>query len=156
MDTPISETEARFALTSIERRRLQVVAEIKVPGWYWFVVAAGWVGLGIIADFGPAWATIAATVTFGAVHSTIAPRALSGRRGSPQLTIRRDLVSHRIQLLVIGFLIIMTAATVGLALLLNADGTRHPATFSSFVVAIVVLLGGPALITSVRRRAERS
>ncbi len=156
MDNPISETEARFALTSIEQRRLQVMAEIKVPTWYWFLVAAGWVGLGVIADFGPAWATIAATLIFGAAHSTIAPMALSGRRGSPRLTIRRDLVSHRIQLYVIGFLIIMTAATVGFALLLNADGTRHPATFSSLVVAIVVLVGGPALISWVRRREERS
>ncbi len=156
MSTPISETEARFALSSIERRRLQVVAEINVPTWYWFAVAAGWVILGVIADYGPAWATIAATVLFGAAHSAIAPRVLSGRRGSPRLSISRDLVSRRIPMLVIGFLIAMTVATIALALLFNADGARHPATLASVVVALIVLTGGPALMARVRRQAERA
>jgi hypothetical protein len=153
---PISDTEARLALSSIERRRQQVLAEIGVPSWYWFVVAGGWVVLGILADYGPAWATTMATVLFGAAHSTIAPRVISGRRGSPQLSISRDLVSRRIPALVIGFLIAMTVATVGLALLFNADGARHPAALASVVVAMLVLTGGPALLAAVRRRAERA
>ncbi len=155
MSIPISETEARLALSSIERRRQQVIAEINVPPWYWFVVAAGWVVLGILAAYGPGWATIAGTLIFGIAHSTIAPRVLSGRRGSPQLSIDRDLVSRRIPFLVIGFLLMMTAATVGFALLFNADGARHPAALAGLVVAIVVLAGGPALMASVRRRAQR-
>jgi hypothetical protein len=153
---PISDTEARLALSSIERRRQQILAEIGVPLWYWFVVAAGWVVLGILADYGPAWATTTATLLFGAAHSTIAPRVISGRRGSPQLSISRDLVSRRIPALVIGFLIVMTVATVGLALLFNADGARHPAALASVVVAMLVLAGGPALLAAVRRRAERA
>ena len=156
MTAPISDTEARLALSSIERRRQQVLAEIGVPSWYWFVVAGGWVVLGILADYGPAWATTMATVLFGAAHSTIAPRVISGRRGSPQLSISRDLVSRRIPALVIGFLIVMTVATVGLALLFNADGARHPAALASVVVAMLVLTGGPALLAAVRRRAERA
>ncbi len=155
MSTPISETEARLALSSIEQRRQQVIAEINVPAWYWFVLAAGWVALGILADYGPGWATIAGTLLFGAAHAAIAPRVLSGRRGSPQLSIDRELVSRRIPLLVIGFLMVMTAATVGFALLFNADGARHPAALAGVVVAIVVLAGGPALMGWVRRRAQR-
>lgn len=155
MSSPINESEARFALSSIERRRQQVLAEINVPPWYWFFLAGGWVVLGVLADYGPAWATIAGTVLFGAAHSTIAPRVLSGRRASPQLSVRSELVSRRIPILVIGFLIIMTAATVGFALLLNADGARHPATLASVVVAALVLCGGPALMAAVRRNAER-
>jgi hypothetical protein len=111
--------------------------------------------LGVLADYGPAWATIAGTVLFGAAHSTIAPRVLSGRRASPQLSVRSELVSRRIPILVIGFLIIMIAATIGFALLLNADGARHPATLASVVVAALVLCGGPALMAAVRRKAER-
>ena len=55
MITPINETEARFALSSVEQRRQQVLAEIDVPGWYWFVLAAGWVALGVLAAYGPGW-----------------------------------------------------------------------------------------------------
>ena len=155
MTTPISETEARLALTSIEGRRQQVLAEIGLPAWYCLMMAAGWVLLGILADYGPAWATITATLLFGAAHSTIAPRVLSGRRGSPHLSISRDLVSRRIPVLVIGFLLVMTVATIALALLFNADGARHPAALAGGVVALLVLAGGPALVAAVRRRAQR-
>jgi hypothetical protein len=155
MSTPISESEARLALSSIEWRRQQVVAEIDVPPWYWFFLAGGWVVLGVLADFGPGWATIAGTVMFGAAHAVIAPRVLSGRRASPQLSVHGDLVSRWIPILVIGFLIAMTAATVGFALLLHADGARHSATIASVVVAALVLCGGPTLMGMVRRRAER-
>jgi hypothetical protein len=156
MTVPIGESEAQFALSSIARRRRQVIAEINVPPWYWFFLAGGWVLLGLLADFGPAWATIAATVLFGAVHAGISPRVLSGRRASSELSIRGDLVSHRLPALVIGFLLVMTAVTVGLALALNADGARHAATWASVVVALLVLVGGPTLVGSVRRHAERT
>jgi hypothetical protein len=150
--TPISESEARFALGSIEQRRQQVMAEIDLPSWYWTLMATGWVGLGILADYGPAWSAVVGTVLFGAVHSTIAGRVLSGRRGSPQLSIRPELVAHRVPALVISFLLGMVAATVGIALLLNADGARHPAALGSGVVALLVLTGGPALMAMIRRR----
>jgi hypothetical protein len=156
MTVPIGESEAQFALSSIQRQRQQVVAEINVPRWYWLFLAGGWVLLGLLADFGPAWATIAATLLFGAVHAGISPRVLSGRRASSQLSIRGDLVSHRLPALVIGFLLVMTAATVGFALVLHADGARHAATWASVVVALLVLVGGPALVGSVRRHAERT
>lgn len=156
MTVPIGESEAHFALNSIERRRQQVMAEIDVPTWYWFFLAGGWVLLGVLADFAPGWATVVATLLFGAVHTGISPRVLSGRRGSSQLSIRGDLVTRRLPMLVIGFLLVMTAITVAFALVLHADGARHATTWASVVVAVLVLVGGPALVGSVRRHAERS
>lgn len=155
MSIPIDESEAQLALGAVEHRRQQVVAEIGVPAWYWGFLALGWAGLGALADFGPSWATTAATVLFGAVHATIAPRVISGRRGSSQLSIRSELVSREIPAVIIGFLILMTGATVGIALLLHADGARHPATFAGAMVGLLVLAGGPTLVSSFRRRAER-
>jgi hypothetical protein len=154
MSTPITRTEARLALDSIEHRRQQVLSEIDVPPWYWAAVAAGWVALGVIADYGPVWATIAGTLLFGAVHSAVAPRVVSGRRRSSQLTIRGDLVSRRIPQVVIGFLIVMTAATVVFALLLNADGARHPAALAGGAVGLLVLASGPALMAMLRRQSK--
>lgn len=156
MSSPISESEASFALGSIEQRRKQVIAEINVPPWYWAALAGGWIALGVIADFAPPWAYIAGTVLFGAAHASIAPHVLSGRRGSRELSVHGDLVNKRIPLLIIGLLVVMVAVTVVIALLLHADGARHPATFASIVVAVLLLVGGPALMGSVRRRAERS
>jgi hypothetical protein len=49
----------------------------------------------------------------------------------------------------------MTGVTVAIALLLSADGTRHPATFEGAIVGLLVLTGGPSLVASLRRRSER-
>jgi hypothetical protein len=155
MNDEITEAEARLALNSIEQRRQQVIAEIDVPSWYWISLAAGWIVLGVLAQFAPAWATTAGTVVFGAVHAAVSPRVLSGRHGSPQLSVHSNLVNRRVPALVIGFLILMTAVTVALALILNADGARHATLLASVVVATLVLLGGPRLMDTVRRRAER-
>ena len=155
MSREIAETEARLALSSIERRRQQVIAEIDVPIWYWIGLAAGWIAIGALANYGPAWATFVGMVAFGAAHASIAPRVLSGRHGSSRLSVRSDLVSRHIPVLVVGFLIVMTAVTVVLALVANADGARNPALLASVVVAALVLTGGPLLMASVRRHAER-
>ena len=155
MNNEVTEAEARLALSSIEQRRKQVIAEIDVPPWYWVSVAGGWVVLGVLADYGPAWATIVGTVIFGAVHSAVAPRVLSGRHASSHLSVHSDLVSRRVPALVIGFLILMTIVTVAFALIANADGARHAAVLASVVVAALVLIGGPRLMDVVRRRAEQ-
>lgn len=155
MGIPINESEAYLALSAVERRQEQVIAEIGVPAWYWLFLALGWAGLGALGDFESAWAISVATVLFGTVHSIIAQRVISGRHGSSQLSIRRELVSREIPKIIIGFLVVMTVATVGIALLLNADGARHPATFAGGIVGLLVLTGGPSLIAALRRRAER-
>jgi hypothetical protein len=59
MNAGITEAEAGLALSTIDRRRQQVIAEIDVPFWYWLRVAAGWVALGALAEFGPVWGSIA-------------------------------------------------------------------------------------------------
>jgi hypothetical protein len=153
---PISETEARLALESIDQRRQQVLGEINVPPFYWAVVAASWATLGVLTDYGPAWAAVAATFVFGAVHSAVAPRVISGRRGSRLLSVRGELVNRRFPVVVIGFLIAMTAATVAIAILFNADGARHPAALAGGTVAVIVFVGGPALMAALRRESERA
>ena len=157
MSIPIDDAEAQFALSSIEERRRQVIAEINVPAWYWFALAAGWVALGVISDFAPTWVDIAATVLFGAAHAVDRP---AGALGSSSVFTaersRSELVDRRIPILIIGLLVVMVAVTVVLALLLHADGARHPATWASVVVAALLLVGGPALMGTVRRRAERT
>lgn len=155
MSNDLSESDAREALASIDHGRREVAAEIAVPAWYWWALAAGWVGLGVLADYGPGWATVVVTVMFGAAHASIAPRVISGQHGSAALSVRRDVVGHTVTTAVIAFLLIMTATTVGLALWFQADGARHPATLAGVVVAALVVAGGPGLVAHARRRIER-
>jgi hypothetical protein len=155
MTLPIDESAAQDALRSIAQRRHEVVAEIDVPRWYWPGMAGGWLGLGLIADYGPPWVSTVATLAFGAAHASIAPRVLSGRRASSRLAIHDDVATRRIPALIIGLLIAMAGVTVGFALWLHADGARHPATWASVIVAALLLAAGPALMGAIRRRADR-
>ena len=154
MPEELTDTEARLALNSIELRRRQVLAEVDMPRWYWWVLAAGWIGLGILADLDHPWLTLTVTLCFGAGHAAIASRVLSGRHRSRHLSVRADVVDPHIPALVIGFLLVMVAATMALAMLADADGARHPSIIASVVVAIGVLLTGPALMAAIRRRLE--
>jgi hypothetical protein len=152
----VSRADAARALGNVDERRRQIVAEIGVPSWYWWFLAAGWIGLGLITVVGTAWLTTAATLAFGAFHSSVATRAIDGRHGSRQLTVRSEVVGRHTSALVIGFLLVLVAATVGVALVINALGTPQPALIASIVVAIAVLVGGPQLMRFVRRRAEET
>lgn len=155
MSNEITDAEARLALRSIEDRRRQVIAEIDMPRWYWWGLALGWIGLGFVTDLGHPWVAAAATLAFGAVHSAVASHVLSGRHRSSQLSVRADVAGPSVAALVIGFLLGMTAVTIVLAVLADADGAGHPVTAASIVVAVAVLFGGPTLMAAVRRRAER-
>jgi hypothetical protein len=153
---PINRADAGHALDDIDLRHRQIVAEIDLPFWYWWGLAVGWVGLGLVAVAANPWLSVVATVGFGAVHAAVAARVIDGRHGSRRLAVRADVVSRHVPALVIGFLITLVAVTVGIALVADALGTPQPALIASIVVAIAVLIGGPQLMAFVRHRAERS
>jgi hypothetical protein len=150
---PVSAAEARTALDAVQRERRRVLDEVGLPAWYWWGLAVGWVGLGVIADVGPSWLTTVATLLFGAVHSSVAPRVVDGRNRTHQLRVRRELAGRHTAALVLGGLVALAAFTVAGALVLNADGARHPATITSVFVAILIVLGGPQLLAA-RARAR--
>jgi hypothetical protein len=156
MDYEPTPSEARAALEVVERGRLRVIEQIDVPGWYWWGLALGWIGLGVITDLAHPWITAAATLAFGAIHSAIAPRVIDGRRRSPQLSVRSDVVGRRLPQLVLGGLLLLAGVTVAGSLALAADGAGHPVTIASVVVAFVIALGGPQLLAVVRRRAVQA
>lgn len=155
MESELTPAEARAALEVVERGRLRVIDQIAVPGWYWWGLALGWIGLGVITDLRHPWVTAVATLTFGTVHAAIAPRVIDGRRHNRQLSVRTDVVGRRLPRLVIGGLLLLAGVTVAGSLALAADGARHPVTVTSIVVAVMIALGGPQLLAAVRRRAAR-
>jgi len=148
--------EAGRALDDIDLRRRQIVAEIDVPAWYWWGLALGWVGLGLLSAFTNAWVVLVATVGFGAAHSAIATRVIDGRHRSRQLSVRAEVVNPHVSALVIGFLVVLIGVTIGIALVADGLGAPQPGLIASVLVGIAVLIGGPRLMAFVRHRAERS
>jgi hypothetical protein len=148
----ITPDEAQAALAAAARGRRAVIDEIAVPGWYWWGLALGWIVLGVISDLGNPWVSTIATVAFGAIHATVAPRVVDGRHRSDRLTVRRDVAGRRIARAVIAGVVAMAVVTVAAALAVNADGAGHPATIASVYVATIIVLGGPLLLDVLRRR----
>ena len=80
MGHEVSDDEARAALDEVARSRRKVVDEIDMPTWYWWGLALGWIGLGVLTDLGRAWLTLAATLAFGGVHAAVSQWVIGGRR----------------------------------------------------------------------------
>jgi hypothetical protein len=150
-----SDAEARLALHGVEQARKRVIDQIGMPWWYWWGLAACWIGLGVAADVANAWVTLAATLTFGAVHSYVSFRLLAGRQRTSDLKVRADVVGRRAPAIIFAFLVGLGAVTVAASLLAYADGAGHPATMASVLVAVAILLGGPRLMAAIRTNAIR-
>src|SRR5262249_2833421 len=136
----ISPSEARVALASVEREQLRIVDEIELPRWYWWGLALGWIALGFVTDLKHTWLTRGAALLFGGVPASVAHRVIGGQRRTGGVRVRRELAGDSTPALVIGGLLAMVAVTVVVAVLVSADGARHPVTIASVFVAVLILL----------------
>jgi hypothetical protein len=82
-------------------------------------------------------------------------RLVGGRRRTSDVKVRADVAGRHAELLVLGFLVGLVAITIGVALLLSADGAEHAATWASVFVASLILLGGPRVMAWIRADATR-
>ena len=156
MTSSVTDAEAMAALDAIERGRREVIAEIDMPTWYWWGLALGWIGLGVVTDLRHPWLTVAATLVFGAVHAAVSQLVIGGRHRTTQLSVRAELAGPRTPLLVIAGLLGLAGLTITGAVAASADGARHPVTIVSIVVAVLIVFGGPRLMAAIRRHATRS
>lgn len=131
-----------------------MINEIDVPGWYWWGLAVGWIGLGFITDLKHPWLTAGTTLLFGAVHAAVAPRVATGRHRTRRLSVRSHVAGRQIGRVVILAVAALGAVTVAGALAAGADGAHHPVTIASIFVAVVIVVGGPRLVATLRRRAH--
>jgi hypothetical protein len=150
----ISPADARSALDAVDRANARVKNEVGLPRWYWWLLAAAWLALGVLGDFGPQWLTVVATAMFALVHSTLASHLLGGRRRTDRLQISADTAGRRIPLVVIGMLVALVAVTIGAGFALHADGIRHAGTAAAAFAALLVGVGGPDIFGVLRRWAR--
>lgn len=112
-------------------------------------------GLAVVTDLDRPLLTTAATLAFGAVHATMFNALSAGRHRTQRLQVRFQTVGWHAQAAIEGCLLALAAVTTIGALLADADGARHPVTIASVAVAVAIVLGGPALLAALRRRAAR-
>jgi hypothetical protein len=149
----LNEEEAARTLESIRSDQAKVIAQIAVPSWYWWGLAAGWIVLGVVSDLHNPWAISGATLAFGAAHASVAHWVIGGRQGSTQLRVREEVAGPLTPLLIVGCLLALVGLTIIGAVVGSDNGLSHPVTIASVGVAIIVVVGGPRLMSVVRRRA---
>jgi hypothetical protein len=155
MTHPVNHGEAVDALAVVRRSREAVLAEIDVPAWYWWAVAAGWIGVGCAAQFGNTWVESGATLAFGALHSSIAHWVVGGRQRTSQLRVRSEVAGHWTPLVVLGTLCAFVVVTIVGALIAHGAGVTDPVLVASLGVAVLIVIVGPVLMRGVRYRAKK-
>ncbi|QTX03429.1 hypothetical protein [Agromyces archimandritae] len=147
--------EARRALADTEAAQRTVAVEVGAPAAYWWGLGIAWVALGAIADLGNAWLTVILTFAIGLAHAIVGGRLMGGRHRSGRVQPSAATAGRDTGLVVWIFLVVLVLVTVGLALLLNADGAGHPALFASLAPATLLVAGGPRIAMWASQRAAR-
>lgn len=150
----ITAAQARAALDAADHARRQVAAEVGLPRGYWWVLALGWLLLGVVGQYGPWWLITVATVGFGVGHSMLASRLLDGRRRTRRLQVSSAVAGHRTPLVVVGMLFAFVAVTIGAGFAMAADGVRHADIWAAVLAAAVIGFGGPEVLRVLRRWAR--
>ena len=151
-DMSITPEEARAALAAAETGHQAVADEVGAPAWYWWGLAAGWVALGAVVTYAPWWVAGVGTVAFAAVHAAVFARVAGGRRRTDGVLVRRSVAGRHTAWHVWLLLVALIVVTSAFALVLNADGARHPALLATLLPAAILVTGGPALVRWSARR----
>ncbi|MFT4201004.1 MAG: hypothetical protein QM634_09780 [Gordonia sp. (in: high G+C Gram-positive bacteria)] len=147
----ITADQARAALDAADRAQRRVDDEVGLPRWYWWMMAAAWIVLGVLGDVGPQILATIGSVVFAFGHIVFATRLLDGRQASDQLRVSAATAGRRIPLLVTVILVGLVLLTIGAGFALHADGARHAGIEASVLAAAIVGFGGPQILTTLRR-----
>jgi hypothetical protein len=136
--------DASAALASIQTRQAQVIRAFQIPVWYWWAVAAGMVIIGAAADTRrPVVLGIVIPIAALALAGLTVAMILGTGRGA---RLKSDeLLGGRGAVLIVGFVWLIIAITLGLGFGLKAASVPEPATISTAVGGLLLALTGPSL-----------
>jgi uncharacterized membrane protein len=147
--TGVSPAEAAAELAEIRRRQEQVIKAVLVPVWYWWVVAAGIVAIGVARDSGD--------LTVEAVTIPLAALVMAVLTGAMIPELRRRVQVHteqtraRATAAIIGMIVLVDGVILGTAASLHAAHLRYPGTIGCAAGAAVLVIAGPLVNRYVRR-----
>jgi hypothetical protein len=143
----IPPVDAELALAEIQARREQVVGANLVPVWFWSSVGALMLMfVAAVESNRPvlvAVGSVAYALGLGALILAVVRRS--------RVQVRTRLIGVRGALAIAAFALVLVAAGVGLGFLLEAAGVAWPATIGCLPVAIALAVGGPRLMSYLRR-----
>ena len=142
--------EAAAALAEIQRSQERVINGVLVPFWYWWVIAAAMIGIGVARDSGDS--------AVEAVAIPLAVLVMAGLIGATIPEVRRRVQVHsdtrvrsRVGAAIFALIVAVDAAIVATAASLAAAHDSDPATIGAAAGAVVIVVAGPLLNSYAKR-----
>lgn len=138
-----------IALERIRMHQLRVVDAVLIPGWYWLVIAALTVAFCAVVDARAAvWTTVAA-IGYAALVALLSSVFVFGI--GRRVRVRGELLGERGAGAIVGFVGLAVGLSLAVGFSVEAAGLGHPALSAGIVAALVLVIGGPALMRRLRR-----
>jgi hypothetical protein len=142
--------EAAAELAEIQRRQGQVIKAVLVPGWYWWVMAAGMIAIGAARDSHDL-VVLAITIPLAVLVMVVLTGAMIPEvRRRVQVHSAAQPGAHAAAA-IIGLILLVNAVTIATASSLAANRVSYPLTIGYAAGGAVLVIAGPLVIWYVRR-----
>ena len=136
-------------LEAIKRSQAGVIDAVLVPRWYWWVVGILLVPLGVAADSHQRVATAVIAVVVALIIAAVSVAMITGAyRGA---RIHPATLGTAGALYIAGFVFLVVGASLVVAFSIQAAKGPFPGTSGTLVAAGLLIVGGPILMSSLRR-----
>src|SRR5258708_11805407 len=144
MNEYVGTDEGADSVGEVRRRQRQLIDAVLIPGWYWWVVAAAMIAIGLATDTRrsvvlaiviPVAVGVIATLTAGMIFGAY-------RRARVRSS---ELLGARGALSIVGFVWLVVGLTLGSGFALRAADSSAAATIATVIGAAALVIGGPVL-----------
>jgi hypothetical protein len=142
-------SEAAKELAEIEKRQVGVIDAVLVPRWYWWVVGVLLVPIGVEADSHQRTATAVAAVLIALIIAGLSVWMVSG--AYPGARVHPATLGAPGALYIVGFVWLVVGVSLLVAFGLQTAGVAYPATIGTALAAVMLIGGGPILMSRLRR-----
>jgi hypothetical protein len=139
---------AAAELAEIQRRRERVIKAVLVPVWYWWVIAAAIIAIGVARDSGDL-AVQAITIPLAALVMAVLTGAMIPELRR-RVKVHTPQTSARAAAAIIGMIVLVDGVILGTAASLHASGF-HPGTIGCAAGAAVLVIAGPLVNRYLRK-----
>jgi len=148
MSEEIRPDEAAQALAQVRARQEQVIDVAGIPIWYWWLIGGLMVVFTAAVESG-----VRAYIGIGTAVFVVGLVAGTGWviRKALRVQVRNDLLGFKGVGLILGFVAVTVAVSLGVGFGLQAAGVGHPATWGNATAAVMLVVGGPWLGRALRR-----
>ena len=146
---------AAAELEAIKRSQAAAIDAVLVPRWYWWVIGILMIPIGVATDAHQAVASVVISTVAPLIIAVVTVAMITGgyRRARIHPATLRTAGAVRI----VGFIALVLGASLVVAFSLEAGDGPFPGTIGTLVAAVLLIIGGPILMASLRRSMmERS